>query len=282
MTDDFKKGHHSTFLITCAAGLEAEARREIRRALPQAEFDRLFLKGNLLLLSPREESEVISTLKDAETRCISRVIPLQAKVELGQQKEETIATIADAARHIGRLQQWSTFCVRCNRRGSHEFASREIEKGVALALEAKTGAQGEYEIPTDWMVGIEIFQDIAFIGVNPPEQTAHKEILAKRKYAPGERPFNRAEQKIKEALELFDIHINAGSRALDLGAAPGGWTTHLASLAKEVHAVDPAELAPEIEALENVIHLRCRAEALAQREDLQETFDLITNDMNIE
>ncbi|NIM07219.1 MAG: hypothetical protein GTO55_11250, partial [Armatimonadetes bacterium] len=266
MKGDFKKGHHSTFLITCTAGLEAEARREIRRALPQAEFDRLFLKGNLLLLSPQEESEVISTLKEAETRCVSRITPLQAKVEIGQELEESIATITNAAHQIGRLKRGQTFCVRCNRRGSHEFASREIAKAVALALQEKTGAQGEYEITTDWMVSIEIFQDTAFIGINPPNQIAHKEILAKRKYAPGERPFNRAEQKIKEALELFDIHIDAGSRVLDLGAAPGGWTIHLASLAKEVLAVDPADLAPEVEALENVIHLRCRAEALAQRE----------------
>lgn len=40
------------------------------------------------------------------------------------------------------------------------------------------------------------------------------------------------------------------------GAAPGGWTAHLATVAERVIAVDPAALAPEVAALPNVTHLR--------------------------
>lgn len=43
------------------------------------------------------------------------------------------------------------------------------------------------------------------------------------------------------------------------GAAPGGWTAHLATQADLVLAVDPAALAPEVAALPNVEHVRCNA-----------------------
>lgn len=46
---------------------------------------------------------------------------------------------------------------------------------------------------------------------------------------------------------------------LPAGAAPGGWSAHLATLAQRVLAVDPAALAPEVLALPNVVHLRCHA-----------------------
>jgi len=279
---DLKKGSRSAFIITCAAGLEAQASAEICRLLPDAEVSGLFLKGNLLLLSILEEGDVIARIAHADTCYLGRITPVQTRVDIGVDREEAVAAIAEAVIDIGRLNKGKIFAVRCRRRGRHRFSSREIEKQVALALEARTGAQGEYLSPVDWAVVIEIFQDRAFIGINPPERLIHKPILSARKYPPGERPLNRAQQKIREALEAFAIHISPRHRVLDIGAAPGGWTAHLASLAKEVYGVDPAELAPAAKNLQNVVHLRVRADVLAERKDLREAFDLITNDMNIE
>ena len=48
---------------------------------------------------------------------------------------------------------------------------------------------------------------------------------------------SRAYMKLAEALAL--LHVRTVSSALDLGAAPGGWTSHLLSIgAQEVHSVD--------------------------------------------
>ncbi len=53
---------------------------------------------------------------------------------------------------------------------------------------------------------------------------------------------NRAEAKIAEAFEFFHIKNQALGKALDLGAAPGGWTGFLLSKGYTVVSVDSAKL----------------------------------------
>ncbi|MBU2560588.1 methyltransferase domain-containing protein, partial [archaeon] len=65
--------------------------------------------------------------------------------------------------------------------------------------------------------------------------------------------------------------------ALDIGAAPGGWTRAMASKLKKVIAVDRAKLDPGVTALQNVVHLKERAENLS----LEEEFDILSNDANL-
>ena len=83
--------------------------------------------------------------------------------------------------------------------------------------------------------------------------------------------FNRAELKIAEALQLLsssdhDHLFSSPLLALDVGAAPGGWTGHLASLdlcPVSVIAVDPGTLDPQLLGLKNIKHLACKAELVS-------------------
>ena len=53
---------------------------------------------------------------------------------------------------------------------------------------------------------------------------------------------SRAYFKLEEALDLAGVDDLHGSRALDLGAAPGGWTEVLLDRGASVVAVDPGAL----------------------------------------
>lgn len=53
---------------------------------------------------------------------------------------------------------------------------------------------------------------------------------------------NRAEFKIKEAIEFFNINMNKHKLCLDIGASPGGWTHYLSQNGIRVVAVDNALL----------------------------------------
>ncbi|KAK9846554.1 hypothetical protein WJX81_006499 [Elliptochloris bilobata] len=99
---------------------------------------------------------------------------------------------------------------------------------------------------------------------------------------------SRAVHKLQEALRA--LRGGACSRAplrlgtvVDVGAAPGGWTAHLATMAERVIAIDPAALAPEVAALPNVTHLHARSEdALADILRLApQGADLLVCDMNL-
>jgi 23S rRNA (cytidine2498-2'-O)-methyltransferase len=90
---------------------------------------------------------------------------------------------------------------------------------------------------------------------------------------------SRAEFKLLEAMELFRVGLPAGGAALDLGAAPGGWTRILRAHGMRVVAVDPADLHPAVASDPGVVHVRQRAQRyLPTRRE----FDLILNDMRLE
>ena len=106
-----------------------------------------------------------------------------------------------------------------------------------------------------------------------------------------------AVNKIEEALtisraiypplhdEFESIQIKS---AIDLGAAPGAWTGHLADLGSFVIAVDPSALDPSIVEKPAVVHLQMKAEeagdkiiALLDEKGQSGKADLLVSDMNI-
>jgi len=84
--------------------------------------------------------------------------------------------------------------------------------------------------------------------------------------------FNKAQSKVAEALQLLNddeeqwlLGGSAQLLAVDVGAAPGGWSAYLAALPQaHVVAVDPAELEPSLLTLPNLRHLRLKAEQVVK------------------
>jgi 23S rRNA (cytidine2498-2'-O)-methyltransferase len=101
-----------------------------------------------------------------------------------------------------------------------------------------------------------------------------------RRFAREEGQISRAEFKLLEALEIFDLALPARGTALDLGAAPGGWTRVLRNLDQYVTAVDPGDLDPRLAQDRAVRHKRMTAEAYLASDPDQ--FDVIVNDMRMD
>lgn len=90
---------------------------------------------------------------------------------------------------------------------------------------------------------------------------------------------SRAGAKFVEASELLALYGNTiapQSLVLELGAAPGGMTSQIASLGHTVIAVDRAPLAPEVLKLENVKFVKADARTL----QLNHHVDLVVCDIN--
>ncbi|MFO7173154.1 MAG: SAM-dependent methyltransferase [Bacillota bacterium] len=91
---------------------------------------------------------------------------------------------------------------------------------------------------------------------------------------------SRAAFKLMEALELFaplGFCLRPGDRALDLGAAPGGWTQVLLDRGLQVTAVDPAPLDPRLQGRPGLTFLQGRAGEVPLP---PAAFDLVTCDIN--
>jgi 23S rRNA C2498 (ribose-2'-O)-methylase RlmM len=91
---------------------------------------------------------------------------------------------------------------------------------------------------------------------------------------------SRSALKLCEAIGLFSIPLVNRGTALDLGAAPGGWTQVLAGRGIRVTAVDPGELDPGVARLHAVQVFRGTAQAFVQAG--VEQYDVVVDDMRLD
>jgi tRNA(Ser,Leu) C12 N-acetylase TAN1 len=265
-------------LLTTASGFEKKAEIEIKSILEDAHINHLFMKGNIIVTTKIPQNEATSRLVETETKYIGRITPIDKRIKISKENK-SIEKIKKEILILGKLTRSDTFIIKCRRRGTHNFHSQEIKKELGTFLESETEAIVDFDNPKK-TITVEIFQNIAFLGINKSENITRKEIKEFRKYPKGKRPINRSELKIKEAIKHFNITIKPEHKILDLGAAPGGWTKVLSSLAKEVVVVDPANLDSSLENTTNIVHLKCKSEDLYDKK--LGKFDIITNDMNLD
>lgn len=90
---------------------------------------------------------------------------------------------------------------------------------------------------------------------------------------------SRSEFKLEELFRTTDLPIPTTGIALDLGAAPGGWTRILRQRGLRVWAVDPADLDPRIGRDPDVHHIRTTARPFLVQSNLEA--DLVVNDMRM-
>jgi len=99
---------------------------------------------------------------------------------------------------------------------------------------------------------------------------------------------SRAEFKLLEALSVFKDVIGdrlvQAKQALDLGAAPGGWSKILLDRIPglEVTAVDPAQLNASVRTHPQLRHIKDIAQRLVTDKKLVKKFDIIVNDMRMD
>ncbi len=91
---------------------------------------------------------------------------------------------------------------------------------------------------------------------------------------------SRAEFKLEELMALGVLQLPGTGDAVDLGAAPGGWTRILRSHGLGVHAVDPADLDRRLAGDRGIRHVRTTAGEFLRTTD--RTFDVAVNDMRME
>ncbi len=121
---------------------------------------------------------------------------------------------------------------------------------------------------------------MALVGLSTARHNLSDWAGGMRRFAREPGQVSRSEFKLLEALEAFGLELSPGGHALDLGAAPGGWTRVLRQRGLYVTGVDPGALDPRLGADRGVRHLRMTAEAyLAQGPDV---FHLIVNDMRMD
>ncbi len=163
----------------------------------------------------------------------------------------------------------------------------DVNRALSSTIVQGTGAALDVRAPKMVLsVGIAQVDKQLFgmLGASTVEQNLSDWAGGERRFKREKGQISRAEFKLLEAIEYFDLSLPEKGVALDLGAAPGGWTRVLrqANDALVVVAVDPGELDGTLQRDWGVNHVRGTAEWYLQSLTADQKFDLIVNDMRLD
>jgi len=239
---------------------------------------------------------------------VRHLAPAQAVISLAN-TERDIGKLALAIANLPAFQQLERgvhFAVQTRllqTGGSHinrPYTSGQLNQALAEAIAEETGAVESIKKP-QVIVSLLCTTEKGYLGISTSEENLSDWPGGMRHFAQTPEQISRAEFKLLEALEVFGVTLPERGRALDLGAAPGGWTRLLLEAGLHVVAVDPAQLDPRLVAPRFIVgdsfivgeprleHYRGYAETYL--EDARRgvslpppvrRFDVITNDMRMD
>jgi 23S rRNA (cytidine2498-2'-O)-methyltransferase len=217
--------------------------------------------------------------------------PVQQRITLANQPED-MGTIAEAVATLpgfGLLERGTRFAVQSRlvqtdkSMGERPYSGGRLNQALAEAIAEETGAIEMIKKP-QIIISILCTMSEAYIGISHAEDNISSWPGGARHYAQTSEQISRAEFKLLEAMETFGITLPETGKALDLGAAPGGWTRLLLEQTNlQVTAVDPANLDKRLARQTRLEHYRGYAEHyLEDALRRQIKFEIIMNDMRMD
>jgi 23S rRNA (cytidine2498-2'-O)-methyltransferase len=221
---------------------------------------------------------------------VRHIAPVQAIIDLNN-TEQDIGELALAILQLpgfSQLERGVHFSVQTRliqtdtARTKRAYSGGMINKALAEALAEETGAIEDIKKP-QVVISLLCTHNQGYIGISTPEDNLSSWPGGARHYAQTEEQISRAEFKLLEALEVFGVILPTQGSALDLGAAPGGWTRLLLDAGLNVIAVDPAKLDPKLSNQKRLEHYRGYAENyIDEAVRRHKRFDVIVNDMRMD
>ncbi|MBN1246546.1 MAG: 50S rRNA methyltransferase [Anaerolineae bacterium] len=207
------------------------------------------------------------------------ICPVHATVPLTQTAADVDLLVETAAGFTDDLAAEQPFSVQTRFLGEGwSVGPYDVNTPAAAAL-ARGGAPLDVRNPVQ-VLSIVATPQMGYLGLSLAADNLSDWAGGARRFRQEKGQISRAEFKLLEALEVFDLDVAGARTALDLGAAPGGWTRVLRQRGVRVVAVDPAALDPRLEDDDGIRHVRQLAEDFLP--SAEGIFDIIVNDIRMD
>ncbi len=143
---------------------------------------------------------------------------------------------------------------------------------------AHAGLKVEAKDPVQ-IISIFCSSTTAYIGFSTASENLSNWAGGMHRFAHEDDQITRAEFKLLEAIDVFNLTLPTQGLALDLGASPGGWTRILRNLGLSVVAIDPGDLSDSLQDDPKIAHYRQLVQQYLP--NCRDQFDLIVNDMRM-
>jgi 23S rRNA (cytidine2498-2'-O)-methyltransferase len=221
---------------------------------------------------------------------VRHLAPIQATVPLHNTNQDLgkIATTLAELPWLALFERGTRFAVQTRliqtdkTQGERAYTSGQINQALAALIAEETDAIEHIKKP-QVVLSLLCTMQTGYLGISPVEENLSSWPGGARHFARTPEQISRAEFKLLEALEVFGLELPSQGRALDLGAAPGGWTRLALDAGLQVVAVDPAHLDVRLEKRRGLEPYRGYAEHyLEEATNKRYRFDCILNDMRMD
>lgn len=223
----------------------------------------------------------------AKTRPIfvQHVFPVHMRVARTNERRDVNA-LADQITEqsdewMARLDSSRSFSVQVRSIGGMEERSiADVLVKQLVSIGEKRGLAQDVADP-EQVVSVMVTTDHVYIGISLARDNLSDWAGGRHRFAREAGQISRAEFKLLEAIDVFGVDLPKQGVALDLGAAPGGWSRVLLERGLQVIAVDPADLHPSLANHSLVTHVKETAQSYLRR-SVTAKFDVIVNDMRMD
>jgi 23S rRNA (cytidine2498-2'-O)-methyltransferase len=209
---------------------------------------------------------------------VRHIAPVQVIVPLRGAESDIDALIELLPDLAAGIDPGVSFSVQTRILGEGKLPYRKytLNSTLSAALERMTGAVMECKEPQQ-IVSVLCTPSQGYMGLSRVQQNRSAWPGGEHRFKREDEQISRAEFKLLEALRTFALTPPKQGRALDLGAAPGGWTRVLRQLGLAVTAVDPADMDVRFRRDAGVQHVRQRVEEFLPT--VKNRFGMLVNDM---
>ncbi len=278
------EGKSSAYIVTFTPYFKNVAKKEIEQLDSSVKFEKFITEGLVLATSKKTNEEFVKKITEDTPIFTKHIMPVMGAGEVEGVLDEDRVRLLEVVDSITNMEEKEKFAVQCRVVGGGlPYSAKDIEVYVGNSYydQGLVPAFSDRDIINEdiHIISILINGKNFYVGFSKSTENLnfHSDEHRIRARA-GKREISRAESKLVEALSAFKVELDGNGTALDLGAAPGGWSKVLADYGYKVLAVDPASLHPDLEKDTRIEHMKIKAQDI----ELEEPLSLIVNDMNMD
>ena len=271
---DIKTGN--LFAITASINYINQALEEAREVDKELKILQNYDNGILLTATSMSKEAFTTALLNNKPVFIRHISSFDSVGEINESM--TTQDIASMImKHNIDIEKNSKVAVQIRKvRGEYYFNPIDL-KGEVDKLLIEIGAVAEIKEP-DYIISVLLDGASCYMGISDSKLNVSTWSGGMIHYKKDDVDISRAKYKLIEAISTFKLDLSKVHTALDLGAAPGGWTSVLLEKEIAVTAVDIGNMDVRLNKYKNYTNIKGNISGL----DLPEqSFDLLTADISL-
>jgi 23S rRNA (cytidine2498-2'-O)-methyltransferase len=267
----------SRFIGTSNHGFAQYAQEEIRRLFPEVQYTLLVPTEVFLFELPVSEEEAVRVIRQHEPIFLRHIQPVQHVWESAR-SEADVSELANWVKEHASFHKGEKVAVQVRKeeRSEAPYAPFAVKAALDELFTSAFGAQPVVK-DADCIVSVYVTAAKLYAGISNAEDNLSDWSGGAIRFHKEEDQISRAKFKLLEAEERFGLDFGVYRSALDIGAAPGGWSSFLLEKGLRVTAIDPASMHPSLLNNPMLTFYKKNAGDVKLRD---EEFDLLVCDMS--